>query len=119
MQQATLCLLVKDDKIVLAMKKRGFGTGKPNGYGGKVQPGETTEQAAVRELYEEAGIRAVPEDLKKMGEITYLFPTVPAEKNWNQVVHVYIITRWEGEPQETEEMKPEWYALAGLPLEKM
>ena len=36
MKQATLCLLVKDNEILLAMKKRGFGVGKWNGVGGKI-----------------------------------------------------------------------------------
>ncbi|MEK7504190.1 MAG: hypothetical protein AAB550_01680 [Patescibacteria group bacterium] len=36
MKQATLCFLVKDNQILLAMKKRGFGVGKWNGVGGKV-----------------------------------------------------------------------------------
>jgi hypothetical protein len=35
-----LCLFRKDGQILLAMKKRGFGAGKWNGYGGKVQPDE-------------------------------------------------------------------------------
>lgn len=32
--------------VLLGMKKRGFGAGKWNGFGGKVQPGETIEEAA-------------------------------------------------------------------------
>lgn len=38
------------------MKKRGFGVGKWNGSGGKIQPGETPEDTAVREVKEEIGI---------------------------------------------------------------
>lgn len=34
--------------VLLGMKKRGFGAGKWNGFGGKVQPGETIEEAARR-----------------------------------------------------------------------
>jgi len=34
------------------MKKRGFGAGRYNGFGGKVEPGETILQGAQRELQE-------------------------------------------------------------------
>lgn len=35
-------------EILLGLKKRGFGEGKWNGFGGKVEPGETIPQAAAR-----------------------------------------------------------------------
>lgn len=44
----TLVLVVQPGRVLLGMKKRGFGAGKWNGFGGKVQPGETIEQAAHR-----------------------------------------------------------------------
>jgi ADP-ribose pyrophosphatase YjhB (NUDIX family) len=50
MKEATLCLLIEGDKILLAMKKRGFGVGKWNGLGGKVALGEKIIDAAIREL---------------------------------------------------------------------
>jgi 8-oxo-dGTP diphosphatase/8-oxo-dGTP diphosphatase/2-hydroxy-dATP diphosphatase len=34
--QTTLLLGLKDNKLLLAMKKRGFGAGKYNGVGGKL-----------------------------------------------------------------------------------
>ena len=37
MRQSTLCLLLKEKEILLAMKKRGFGAGKCNGVGGKIE----------------------------------------------------------------------------------
>ena len=41
MKQTTLLFLRKDNHILLAMKKRGFGINKWNGAGGKVEEGET------------------------------------------------------------------------------
>ena len=34
-------------------------------------------------------------------------------------MHVYSIERWEGEPQETEEMLPYWFQKTNLPYELM
>ena len=57
----------KNSLILLGMKKRGFGTGKWNGFGGKVEAGESNEQAALRELKEESSIIA-----KVCGEIALI-----------------------------------------------
>ena len=40
----TLVHIRDEENILLGMKKRGFGVGKWNGFGGKVQPGETILQ---------------------------------------------------------------------------
>jgi 8-oxo-dGTP pyrophosphatase MutT (NUDIX family) len=119
MRAATLVYCIKKDAVLLGMKKRGFGVGKLNGYGGKVHENETITEAAVRELEEEAGITAKAGDLKKVAEIDFFFPDVPKEKGWDQTVHVYFLKKWKGEPAETEEMKPEWHMIKKIPLEKM
>lgn len=46
---------MKENQILLAMKKRGFGAGKWNGAGGKINAGETIEEATTREVDEELG----------------------------------------------------------------
>ncbi|MEK6845806.1 MAG: NUDIX domain-containing protein, partial [Nanoarchaeota archaeon] len=56
--QATLCILIKRDEVLLGMKKRGFGIGKYNSFGGKLKLGETIEEAALREVKEDGGIEA-------------------------------------------------------------
>lgn len=116
MSHVTLCYLVDGDNVVLAMKKRGFGEGKLNGYGGKLAPGETIPQAAIRELKEESGVTASEDDLDKVGEIDFFFPHKP---EWDQTVHVYFLKRWQGEPVETEEMKPSVFSKEELPYDKM
>lgn len=55
----TLLFLIKDDHVLLAMKKRGFGAGNWNGVGGKIEAGESIEQALVRECQEEIGVTPI------------------------------------------------------------
>ncbi len=114
MRNATLALLVKDNKICLGIKKRKLGKGKYNGFGGMQEDGETIEQAAVRELQEEACVRALK--YKKVGELSFFFNAQP---EWNQVMHIYLVTHWEGEPKETEEMTAEWFHLDSIPYDLM
>lgn len=65
MRQSTLVFVFNPaNQILLAMKKRGFGEGKWNGAGGKVEAGETIVQAASRELREETGIEINPEKME-------------------------------------------------------
>ena len=44
----TLVFVHTSSKILLGMKKRGFGVGRWNGFGGKVHVGESIEAAASR-----------------------------------------------------------------------
>ncbi|MDO8590857.1 MAG: NUDIX domain-containing protein, partial [bacterium] len=57
MRLTTLCFLVRDDEVLLAMKKRGFGVGKFNGVGGKVTAGESVLEAMIREAKEEIRVK--------------------------------------------------------------
>jgi mutator protein MutT len=118
MKQATLCILTNKEssKLLLGMKKRGFGQGKYNGFGGKIEPNETIEEAAVRELHEETNIKASPENIEKVGKLNFVYSN---KQEWNQIVHVFIVRNWEGSPKESEEMKPEWFNVKDIPFHKM
>jgi 8-oxo-dGTP pyrophosphatase MutT (NUDIX family) len=61
-KRLTLLLLRSNGRILLGRKKRGFGAGKANGFGGKVEVGETIKEAAVREMQEESGVTIDPAD---------------------------------------------------------
>lgn len=113
--------LLKEEQILLAMKKRGFGAGKLNGVGGKPDSGEDIKDAAVRETFEEIDVKVPKESLTHKAILNFFFPDVPTEKNWNQQVLVYVVN-WDesmGEPKETEEMKPEWFEKNKVPYEQM
>lgn len=116
MKATTLCLLIKDNRVLLAMKKRGFGVGKVNGVGGKVQDGETIEMAAARELQEEVGAIAEPAAFERAGDIKFHFRDRP---EWDQHMHIFLVRDWKGEIKESEEMAPKWYAHEETPFDSM
>ena len=44
----TLTVIRRNGKVLLGLKKRGFGVGKLDSFGGKVEDGESIEEAAKR-----------------------------------------------------------------------
>lgn len=116
---ATLCFLVKDNKVALALKTRKIGQGCWNGYGGGIDGIETPIQSAIRELKEEAEVEATPEDMDKVAIINF-YNTNSDGAIFICIVHVYVVHQWRGEPQPTETMiNPTWFDKELLPLEKM
>lgn len=111
-QVATLLLIVQDGKILLIRKKRGLGAGKVNGPGGRLDPGETPWQAAIRETQEELHI--TPTDVRAMGELSFQFVD-------GLSIHVYVFRAggFEGEPTETDEAVPLWVDLDEIPYDEM
>lgn len=110
----TLCIPVHNGRVLLGMKKRGFGMGRWNGFGGKVEPGETIEEAARRETFEEA--RIVIETMEKVGIHEF-----ESEKRPDEILEVYVfrVDRFDGEPEETEEMRPQWFLFPDIPFDAM
>jgi len=117
MIQATLCILIKDKEVLLAMKKKGFGQGKWNGVGGKFDAGKGDKDiidTAVRETKEEIGV-----DVKNSEKVAVLSFYFPYKEEWNQDVHVFLVKEWQGEPSESEEMSPKWFEADKVPFDKM
>ncbi|PSN32612.1 7,8-dihydro-8-oxoguanine triphosphatase [Blattella germanica] len=120
----TLAMVRKANKILLGLKKKGFGEGKWNGFGGKVEKGETICEGAIRfcestellrskELEEESGL--IAKNLVKIGILDFEFVGDPVILE----VHVYDIIDYEGEPRESEEMLPQWFSVDDIPYDKM
>ncbi|MCX6704485.1 MAG: 8-oxo-dGTP diphosphatase [Candidatus Woesebacteria bacterium] len=115
LKQATLCFLINNKQILLAMKKRGFAAGKWNGAGGKPKDGDKSIMAtAKRETFEEVAV--IPKKLKRVAVLNFYFEV---QSDWNQQVHVFLTSEWNGTPTETEEMSPKWFDLNEIPYDRM
>lgn len=108
-----LVWIMKDDQVLLGMKKRGFGVGWWNGFGGKVNEGEGMEDSAIREVQEEVGITV--NKLIPRGILNFTFD----DDDKTLEVHLFEVRDFSGEPVETEEMLPKWFKFSELPYEKM
>lgn len=95
------------------MKKRGFGAGRWNGFGGKIKNGEEVELAVKRELKEEVGI--IVKQIEKVGVIEFQFQGNPEILE----VHLYKTAQFTGKPRESEEMLPKWFDIEEIPFQQM
>ena len=110
----TLVLVLRESKILLAMKKRRFGAGHYNGFGGKVEDGETLVDCAIRETKEEGDIDILnPEYVGKI-----LFKFLDSDEQDHEM-HLYKVLEYEGDVIETEEMTPAWFDKGGIPFNEM
>jgi 8-oxo-dGTP diphosphatase len=108
----TLVFVIHGPQVLLIRKKRGLGAGKINGPGGKLDPGETPEQCAVRETREEVGLDVSA--LVLAGELSFQFVD-----GYSTHVHVYRTQNFSGEPIETEEALPLWFDIDAIPYDEM
>jgi 8-oxo-dGTP diphosphatase len=109
---ATLLFVVREGQILLIRKKRGLGAGKINGPGGRIEAGETSLEAAVRETREEIGIEPLSPDLR--GELHFQFVD-----GYSLHCSVFVASDFIGEPVETAEAIPIWTPLHAIPYEEM
>ncbi len=109
----TVVFIIKDEQVLLGLKKKGFGERKWNGFGGKKNPGETLEECARREVAEEAFIELG--DLEQFAVSEFHFGEQPKFYE----VHHFVSRDFKGTPQESEEMKPAWFSIYDMPYKDM
>lgn len=105
MKMATLCYIRNEKSILLLhrnKKENDVHAGKYNGLGGKFEAGETPEDCARREVFEESGL--VVEDLDLRGILT--FPKFAKGEDW--YVFVYVIDKFNGDLIDSPEGTLEW-----------
>ena len=111
-EYANLCFIVKDGRVLLIRKKRGLGAGKINGPGGKLEPGETALEAAIREVREE--ICVTPLALENRGVLRFQFTD-----GYSLHCVVFVARDCAGEPVETVEATPFWVPIDAVPFDEM
>jgi 8-oxo-dGTP diphosphatase len=111
-ERATLMLVICGGRILLIHKKRGLGAGKFNGPGGRIEPGETPYEAAMREVEEELGI--IPSGVRLAGELQFQFVDGHGIHGY-----VFVASQFQGEPRETDEAVPFWFSLDAIPYHNM
>lgn len=109
----TLCIVHQHPKVLLGMKKRGHGEGKWNGFGGKVEEGETIEEATRREMREESGVEVG--EINKLGVVEFCYQ----DGSGNMEVHIFCAKEFTGNPMESDEMKPKWFHIDEIPYNQM
>lgn len=111
-ERANLCFVVKDNQVLLIHKKRGLGAGKISAPGGKIEPGETALESAIRETREEVGV--VPIAPEFFGELLFQFAD-----GYGLHCSVFRSLDCLGNPVETVEAKPFWCDLDSIPYSDM
>jgi 8-oxo-dGTP diphosphatase len=111
-ERATLLFVVCDGQILLIEKKRGIGAGKINGPGGRLEPGESPRECAIREVEEELCV--TPTGVRHCGELSFQFID-------GYALHgsIFIADGCRGEACETDEATPVWTPLDAIPYERM
>jgi 8-oxo-dGTP diphosphatase len=110
--RATLLFVIRDGRILLIRKKRGLGAGKINGPGGRIQPGETAQDCAIREVREELCITA--RNARFAGTLRFQFLD-----GYSIQAEVFTSDGFDGTPTETDEAVPLWFPVDRLPYDEM
>lgn len=109
---ATLLFVRRGSELLLIRKRRGLGAGKINAPGGRLEPGESPLEAALREVKEEVGVDAV--GARPRGELRFRFTD-----GYALHCHVFSADGCEGEPVETPEAFPLWVPVDAVPYDEM
>ncbi|MCY0859298.1 MAG: 8-oxo-dGTP diphosphatase [Sulfolobaceae archaeon] len=112
MFESCVSIIKKGDEILLIKKLRGLGQGLYNFPGGKKEENESIEHCAIRETEEEVGLKI--KSLEKVGEIWFY-----VNSRLEEIMHVFLVNQYEGEPKSSEEAIPIWYKIASIPYTNM
>lgn len=106
----TVCFIIKDKKILLALIEYSKNDRKWNGIGGFVEPNETPEDAIVREISEETFIKVSKNDLTRVKELDLDIRLI-----------IFKTNRWSGELKTKDPSLKElkWFGFDEIPYDQM
>ena len=96
------------DRILLVRHKTGEMSGYYTGLLGEISENETPQEAAIRIAQDMCGISVQEAELRAVFEFT--FDDSDAETEYE-----YYTTLYNGRPQETAHIKPEWFEIEKIP----
>ena len=111
-EQAVLCFVRRGDEILLIEKKTGLGAGKINAPGGRIEAGESAEDASIRETEEE--VRVTPAGVEKRVDLSFVFTN-----GYSLHGSVFFADSFAGTPSATSEADPFWCQLSEIPYARM
>jgi len=113
--QVNICYIINENsEVLLQYKNHGFGKGKWNGPGGKVDIGETAEESVIREVKEETGL--IIKNPKKTAELEFIYD---GKEVWTRYCDVFMCYEFIGEPKDLGEGELKWFKKEEIPLDQM
>ena len=100
---AACALLDADNRVLIAQRPPGKAmAGLWEFPGGKVEPGETPEDAVIREMAEELGVNVTKPCLAPLTFASFDYP------DFHLLMPLYVCRRWEGMPVAREHSALKW-----------
>ncbi|MDE1824896.1 MAG: 8-oxo-dGTP diphosphatase [Candidatus Micrarchaeota archaeon] len=112
--ESTVCHILRGDELLLIKASRGISMGKWNGVGGKLETGETPEKGAIREVYEESGLKI--KNLFHHGTMNFY---MNGSDELGIIVHVFSTRDFSGTPISTQEGELRWFKKSEIPYSGM
>ena len=104
--ETVLCYLKRDEKYLLLFrnkKENDYNEGKWIGVGGRIEKGETKDEAAIRETKEETGLNI--HSLKCSGEVLFV------NDDYQEMMYVYEIEDFDGDEITCDEGDLKWIPI--------
>jgi 8-oxo-dGTP diphosphatase len=100
----TACaLLDADNRVLIAQRPPGKAmAGLWEFPGGKVEPGETPEEAVIREIAEELGVKVTKSCLAPLTFASFDYP------DFHLLMPLYVCRKWHGTPVAREHIALKW-----------
>lgn len=107
MKEATVVCFLQKGKMLLGEKQAKYCAGKIVQPGGKIEPGETKRESAIRESQAECGLTPILDE-EPLGAIICRYPS----SDKNMIVHIFRTEEFTGDVRDSNELQnSRWYPM--------